>query len=243
VDGHVATADCSVVTAWNPETLALQELFRKGVKYRPGAGPGVVSPATIEDMVQAVDNILPHWIRVLEETLQTLGGPPHIWTPYRDALKQEVRNMLHTIPSGTPLYNPHTLALEDEHITWLHKFHRYIMVTFVDKLSLNYAFICLKRAAQLLIEDFNNSINTRIMDTTELALIDRLHDQIRPHGLTITNHNSVLPPYILSYKAHGDKYRMIVAANKAPMNSAVTVVTWLVKSMTPHLKLVWKTLI
>jgi hypothetical protein len=67
------------------------------------------------------------------------------------------------------------------------------MVTFVDKLSSNYAFICLKRAAQLLLEDLlNNSIYTRIMDTTELALIDSLHDQIRPHGLTITNHNSIV---------------------------------------------------
>jgi hypothetical protein len=30
VDGHVATADCSIVTAWNPEALALEDLFRKG---------------------------------------------------------------------------------------------------------------------------------------------------------------------------------------------------------------------
>jgi hypothetical protein len=80
----------------------------KGVNYRPGAGPGVVTPDTIEDMVQAVDNILPVWVRVLEDTLQRLGGPPPVWTPYRDALKHEIRNMLHTSPLGTPLYNPHT---------------------------------------------------------------------------------------------------------------------------------------
>jgi hypothetical protein len=78
VDGHVATADCSIVSAWRPQAFALQDLFVKGVKYRPRIDSGVVTQATIEDMVQAVDRVLPTWIGVLERTLEEAGGPTHI---------------------------------------------------------------------------------------------------------------------------------------------------------------------
>jgi hypothetical protein len=151
--------------------------------------------------------------------------------------------MLRALPLGTPLYHPSTLTLEAEHITWLRKFQRHFVVTFVDKLSSSYAFVCVKRAAKILIEDLlNNDIYTRILGTTDIQIFDALHVKLDEHGLILTPRNRVLPPYVMTYKAHSNKYRMIVAANKAPMDSAYTAVTWLFKSMTPYLKRVWNTL-
>jgi hypothetical protein len=248
---HIATAKIGDLATVHPLFNRIIPLLRFGTKYRPGMGSSEASLADINYVRAEVEALMGWWEEFLVRKLSRENflaffdarPPAQAVADYMTVLRDRVRLSLEALHVGFPLHHHQTEILDDAALRAIRLLQNHFVFTQVDKAASSFAVICKIKVAQDMITDLEHSSTytfvPQSLDQTSITLEHALvhHFAIRPsYGARAP----VIPPYFPIWKAHSDKFRFIVGANKSPLKSLYPQLNSIFKALLPPIRRMWK---
>lgn len=127
--------------------------------------------------------------------------------------------------------------LDDDALHAIGILKQHFSFTQADKMNSAFAVICKVKVAEDMINDLIHSPTyTAIPDTQEDISFTLRSDLVDKFRLVSSLGSSLIPPYFPIWKAHSDKFRFIVGANKSPLKFLYLRMADIFKAITPHLR-------
>lgn len=178
---------------------------------------------TVQTVPEEVDKVFVWWEEFWRKTPdhtdvvhlfpQTDSGPA--LNAYMLALRKPVQVSMQQIRAGCPVYHHQTLILDENAKLAIKKLQQEYIFTQVDKMASAFAVVCKVKVAKGMIHYLTTGGTYAVVaDTQDTTCFTLKNDLVNKFSLLYSCDTDVIPPYLPTWKAHSDKFRFIVGANK-----------------------------